>query len=88
MQEKYCESCGMPMGESDDLYGTESDGSKSIDYCKYCYEKGSFTNPDITLQEMIGLVSEMMVKDFGFTPEEAKKQCDAGIPTLKRWKAA
>ena len=40
MEEKYCQSCGMPMGINDELYGTEVNGSKNNDYCKYCYEQG------------------------------------------------
>ena len=86
MQERFCESCGMPMGETDEMYGTESDGSKSADYCHYCYDKGAFTDPNSTLEAMIDTVAEVMVKDFGFSPEDAKAQCNAGIPNLKRWK--
>ena len=37
MEEKHCQCCCMPMGDTDDLYGTNEDGSKSKDYCKYCY---------------------------------------------------
>ena len=88
MQEKFCESCGMPMGETDDMYGTEVNGNKSTDYCKNCYDKGGFLHPDLTLEGMIAFVSDMMVKDFGFSPEDAMEQCKAGIPTLKRWKTA
>ena len=88
MQEKFCESCGMPMGETDEMYGTEASGGKSTDYCKFCYENGGFTNPNATLDETIELVAAMMVKDFGFSPEDALEQCKAGIPNLKRWKTA
>ena len=52
MEEKYCQSCGMPMGNGDELYGTEKDGSKSSDYCSYCYENGTFKQ-DCTMDEMI-----------------------------------
>jgi len=88
MQEKFCQSCGMPMGETDEMYGTESNGSKSADYCKFCYDSGAFTNPNATLEEMIELVAAIMVKDFGFSSEDAKEQCNAGIPGLKRWRTA
>ena len=88
MQEKFCESCGMPMGETDEMYGTEGNGSKSADYCKFCYDNGVFTNPNATLEEQIASVAAIMVKDFGFSPEDAKEQCEAGIPTLKRWRTA
>ena len=86
MQEKFCESCGMPMGETDEMYGTESDGSKSSDYCKNCYGNGTFLNPNTTVNEMIESVVGIMVKDFGFSLEDAKTQCKQGIPNLKRWK--
>ena len=88
MQEKFCESCGMPMGETNEMYGTESNGSKSADYCKYCYDKGAFTNPNLTLEEQIKLNIAIMVKDFGFSLEDATEQCNEGIPNLKRWKTA
>jgi len=88
MQEKFCESCGMPMGETDEMYGKEANGNKSKDFCRFCYENGAFTNPSITLDEMIELVAGMMVKDFGFAPDDAIAQCKQGIPSLKRWKTA
>ncbi|MCL2856593.1 MAG: zinc ribbon domain-containing protein [Oscillospiraceae bacterium] len=86
MSEKLCQSCGAPMENTE--YGTEADGSKSVDYCKSCYDNGAFANSNCTLEEMVELVAAIMVKDFGFSPEDAKKQCSEGIPTLKRWKAA
>ena len=88
MNEKVCQSCGMPMGDTDEMYGTEVNGNKSTDYCTHCYVSGAFTSPNTTLEEMIDSVAGMMVKDFGFSPEDAKKQCNAGIPNLKRWKTS
>jgi len=88
MQEKFCESCGMPMGATDEMYGTELNGNKSMDYCGSCYDNGVFTNPNLTLEEQVTSVAALMVKDFGFSPEDAKEQCEAGIPNLKRWKTA
>ena len=41
--EKFCQSCGMPMGDTNELFGTEKNGEKSADYCKYCYENGEHT---------------------------------------------
>ena len=88
MQEKFCESCGMPMGETDEMYGTEATGSKSTDYCKFCYENGAFTEPNATLEGMIETVAGIMVKDYGFAQEDAMAQCQQGLPNLKRWKVA
>ena len=88
MQEKFCESCGMPMGETNEMYGTETNGSKNTEYCKYCYDNGAFTNPSLTLEEQIAFCAELMVNDFGFAKEDALQQCQDGIPKLKRWQTA
>ncbi len=32
------------MGDGDEHYGTEKDGSKRADYCSYCYAGGAFTS--------------------------------------------
>jgi len=84
MNGTFCQSDGAPMEFTE--YGTEADGRKSTDYCKACYDKGAFTNPNCTLEEMIETTAALMVKGFGFSPEDAKKQCEAHIPNLKRWK--
>ena len=39
--EKICQSCGMPI-TSNEMLGTNADGVKNEDYCKYCYECGEF----------------------------------------------
>ena len=35
MEQKICQSCGMPIDDS--TFGKEADGSKNQDYCHYCY---------------------------------------------------
>ncbi len=88
MEEKYCQSCGMPMGETDELYGTEQDGSKSTDYCKYCYEKGTFTS-DVTMEEEIEICVPILVEEKVCpTVEEARAMMREFFPSLKRWKQA
>ena len=85
MEEKYCQSCAMPMGNTDELYGTNADGSKNEDYCKYCFDKGAFTS-DITMEEMIEIcVPHMAGADSGITEEEARNRMEGFFPTLKRW---
>jgi hypothetical protein len=81
----FCQSCSMPLGKPE-MMGTEKDGSKSKEYCVYCYQEGVFINPDMTLEEMKALVKEQM----------EKQKIDTGIinlaisslPGLKRWKPA
>ena len=50
MEQKFCQSCGMPLTE--DVLGTNADGSKNEDYCMYCYRDGQFLQ-DCTMEEMI-----------------------------------
>ncbi len=80
----YCQSCGMPMEES--LYGTEKDGTKSPDYCSYCYQNGAFTG-EMTMEQMIDFCAAPMVEHQpGMTEEKAKEMMRQFFPLLKRWK--
>ena len=79
MNQKFCQCCGMPMGGTDELYGTNADGSKHADYCRYCFENGRFTFHG-TMEEMIAAANPNM------TEEDARKSMLAWFPTLKRWK--
>lgn len=84
-----CQSCGMPL-ETIEQMGTESDGSRSQKYCTYCYQNGAFVN-DITLDEMIE-DNLKYLKEWNnetgksFTADEARKELQAYLPTLERWK--
>lgn len=42
-QNKMCQSCGMPMSKDPQRGGTNSDGTKNLKYCSYCYHNGIFT---------------------------------------------
>lgn len=84
----FCQSCGMPL-ESDDVKGTEKDGSKSECYCSYCYQNGSFTQ-DITMDEMIEINLNYLDEwnkgaEQKVTVEQAREQLRQFLPTLKRW---
>ena len=86
MEEKYCQSCAMPMGATDEMYGTNADGSKNGDYCKYCFETGTFT-ADCTMDEMIEFcVPHMATAESGMSAEDARKMMSEVFPALKRWK--
>ena len=47
---KFCQSCGMPL--SNEILGTNADGSTNEDYCIYCYKDGKFLQ-DMTMEQMI-----------------------------------
>ena len=88
MEEKFCQCCGMPMGETDALYGTEKDGRKSQDYCKYCYENGEILFHG-TMEEMIDFCIKLMLEeDPGLDENEARDRMKQWFPTLKYWKKA
>lgn len=86
MEQKFCQSCGMPMG-AEELYGTTMDGKKSEDYCKYCYENGAFTFHG-SMAEMIEIcVPPMVASNPDMTAEKARQMMLQFFPSLKRWKA-
>ena len=78
----FCQSCSMPL-DSPELLGTEKDGSKSQEYCKYCYQKGAFINPGMTLDEMRVLVKSQMEKMKIDT--SIINMAVTSLPKLKRW---
>ena len=88
MEMKFCQSCGMPL--TDEILGTNADGSKNEDYCIYCFKDGKFTQ-DCTMDEMIEFcaqfvdeVNKNMPKPM--TRDEYKDMMRQYFPTLKRWK--
>jgi len=81
---KNCQSCGMPMKKDPQQGGTNSDGTKNLMFCSYCYSNGVFTKPDMTIEEMKILVKEKL-KEMGF-PGFISGWFTKGIPKLKRWK--
>ena len=54
---KFCQSCGMPL--TDDVLGTNADGSKNEEYCMYCYKDGAFTG-DFTMEEMADFCAQFV----------------------------
>lgn len=75
----------MPLSEG--FYGSNADGSENDDYCKFCYQNGAFTEPDLTLEQMIKKsVDYMRRKDLKLEEEQAEVLANAMIPPLKRWR--
>jgi len=79
-----CQSCGMPLARDPKGGGTNADGSRSTDFCSYCWDAGKFTAPKVTLPQMQervrGLLSQMGM------PTLQVDAMTAGIPKLARWK--
>jgi radical SAM superfamily enzyme len=79
----FCQSCSMPL-DKPELLGTEKDGTKSKEYCSYCYQNGAFTTPNIKLDEMQAMVKQQMVKMK--MNNSVIDMAVSTIPNLKRWK--
>ena len=80
----FCNSCGKPIVRED--YGTNKDGSLNDEFCKDCFQDGEYTEPDITLNEMIvRKTKEMMAKNPRLAETEATSITVMFIPGLKRW---
>ncbi len=80
----FCQSCGMPMEKPED-FGTDAEGFRTNDYCRYCFQGGAFTDPSITVQQMIDKCVDIMA-ERGIMPEQqAKALMNEVIPKLKRW---
>lgn len=88
MEQRFCQSCGMPLTDSDK--GTNIDGSPNEDYCNYCYKNGKFIQ-EMTMEQMIDHCAQFTDEinkwsGENMTVKEAKEMMRQFYPTLKRWK--
>lgn len=74
----------MPL--SGEVLGSEKDGSKSDDYCSYCYKEGAFTS-EMTMQQMIDFCAPEMAKHGDMSEQQARDMMKGFFPHLKRWKS-
>ena len=79
-----CQSCSMPMRKDED-FGTNADGSKNQEYCRFCYQNGKFTDEGITMEQKIDKMVEM-AKKMNIPEDNARKLATTMLPNLKRWK--
>ena len=78
---KFCQSCGMPMKKDPQHGGFNKNGTKSADYCSYCYVDGEFTFKG-TVKEMQAFCKEKMVEQG--TPKFLAWLFTRSIPRLSR----
>ena len=83
LEAQICQSCGMPMEKPED-FGTNADRSRNEDYCCFCFKNGDFTNPNLTMEQMIdklvGFADKMQMSQA-----QAREMAQRVIPKLKRW---
>ena len=77
----------MPL--TNEILGTNTDGSQNQEYCIYCYKDGAFTG-DFTMEEMVEFCSQFVEeynKNTGqsLSREAYKKVLLQYYPNLKRW---
>ena len=89
-----CQSCGMPLsaelvfgeGSTENVFGTEKDGSLNHEYCYLCYIDGAFST-DETIEEMIESCVPYTSNNNPWPDEDtARQEMQTLFPTLKRWK--
>lgn len=82
-----CQSCGMPLG-TPGFYGSNIDGSENQEWCRFCYQQGEFTEPNLSADEMVQRSIDYMVASLKFERGEAEKMSREVIPGLRRWTTA
>ena len=78
-----CQSCSMPLTKEEDK-GTNKDGTRSEEYCVYCFVNGAFEGYQ-TVEEAIA-DSVNYAESAGMTKEEMLAYAKENYPNLKRWK--
>lgn len=73
----------MPLMEGG--YGTNADGSEIAEYCQFCFQNGAFTQPEMTLENMIDASVGYMTKHMHIPEPEARQATMRVLPTLTRW---
>ncbi|SDH21726.1 Putative zinc ribbon domain-containing protein [Flavobacterium omnivorum] len=80
-----CQSCSIPL-DATALKGTDKNGLKSKEYCKYCFDGGTFKNPEMNLEQMkINLKNKL--KKLAINEDSIQKMVN-NLPLLKRWKSS
>jgi hypothetical protein len=81
----FCQSCGMPLEKAED-FGTARNGCLINDYCHHCFQNGAFTEPGISMNEMIDKCGRLMAQEEIMPEPQARALMAEVIPKLKRWR--
>ncbi|MFA5103951.1 MAG: zinc ribbon domain-containing protein [Candidatus Margulisiibacteriota bacterium] len=80
-----CQSCSMPLSKNKD-YGTNADNSPNKEYCRFCFQKGVFTEPNISFDEMMDKVAHVMIAKVAVPEEKAYEIARLELTQVSRWK--
>jgi len=78
-----CQSCGMPLNKEEN-WGTNFGGSKTTEYCKFCFQDGKFSDQNLTMERVIEKSVELS-KKLWMPEDKAREIANNTIPKLKRW---
>jgi hypothetical protein len=81
----FCQSCGMPLRNAED-FGTGAQGFRINEYCRYCFTDGAFTEPHLTMPQMIDRCVQVMTRRGLMPKPHALALMTEIIPNLKRWR--
>ncbi len=81
----FCQSCSMPLRSPDD-FGTDEAGYRVNDYCRHCFVRGAFTEPAITMEQMLDRCVRVMADQQIMPAGRARALMQETLPLLKRWK--
>ena len=80
----YCQSCSRPIDGTAD-FGTEASGERSERFCSCCYADGQFTEPDVTMEELVERVAPIVEKEHGLSATAAREKTVQIFKRLDRW---
>ena len=79
----YCNSCAMWLTE--EKFGTLADGTKTSEYCHYCFQNGEFTTKQ-TFEEAVEANIPWWLEQCDNDEEKARQKIKEVFATLNRWK--
>jgi Putative zinc ribbon domain len=80
----FCQSCSMPLRRPDD-FGTDEAGYRINDYCRHCFVRGAFTEPSITMEQMLERCVTIMTQEHIMPAAQARALMEQTLPRLRRW---
>lgn len=81
---EICQSCMQRMDVAAD-HGTNADGSRSEEYCSRCWSDGAFTEPNLTMEEVINRRLPSM-GSIVVDPNQGRSMLAEWIAGLARWR--
>lgn len=82
-QEPSCQCCGTPFSVPNMDRGKDADGNENPDYCKWCYDDGSFAYQ--TMDDVIEVSAPYLAESAGISLDEAISYMGVLLPTLRHW---